>query len=92
MKKLMLIIAIGYPLGLIALAIGVMRQDAKLIFNEYYMAGTLAILPAFLMSLVVVIARSDQAPKLIWSTLLGLWVLLVTAGHLYGISFMARNF
>lgn len=91
MKGLMLLIAIAYPVGLAALAILLMRQDPKLIFDQYYMLGTLAIAPAFLLSLVVVIARRDTAPKVMWSVLLGLWILLVTAMHLWFISLMVQT-
>ncbi len=90
MKRLMLLIAIGYPVGLAAAAFLLMRQDPKLIFDQYYMLVTLAIAPAFLLSLVVVIARSDTAPKAIWSALLGLWVLVVTGLHLWFISLMVQ--
>ena len=91
MKALMWAIAIGYPVGLAALAILLMRRDANLIFDQYYMLGTLAIAPAFFLSLVVVIARSDNAPKLVWSTVLGFWVLIVTGLHLWFISLMVQT-
>lgn len=91
MRKSMWAIAIGYPVGLAVLAILLMRRDPNLIFDQYYMLSTLAIAPAFFLSLVVVIARSDPAPKLIWSTLLGLWVLIVTGLHLWFIALMVQT-
>ncbi|MEM7717896.1 MAG: hypothetical protein AAF222_01720 [Pseudomonadota bacterium] len=91
MKRLMWMIAIGYPLGLAALAYVLMRRDPYLIFGQYYMLATLAVAPAFFLSLVVVIARSDGAPKLSWSATLGFWVLIVTAVHLWFISLMAQT-
>lgn len=91
MKSLMWLIAIGYPVALAALAILLMRQDPKLIFDQYYMLGTLAIAPALLLSFVVVIARRDTAPKVMWSVLLGLWILVITALHLWFISLMVQT-
>lgn len=91
MKRLMALIAIGYPVGLAALAILLMRRDPNLIFDQYYMLGTLAIAPAFLLSLVVVISRRDTAPKTVWSALLGLWVLVVTGLHLWFIRLMVQT-
>lgn len=91
MNRWMWAIAIGYPLGLAALAVFVMRRDPALVFDEYYMMGTLAIAPAFFLSLVVIIARNDAAPKLIWTTLLGLWVLVVTGAHLWFMSVMMQT-
>lgn len=91
MKRLMWAIAIGYPVGLAAVAFLLMRRDVNLIFDQYYMLFTLAVAPAFFLSLVVVIARSDDAPKLIWSTLLGLWVLVVTGLHLWFIAIMVQT-
>ncbi len=91
MRKLMTVIAVGYPLGLTALAFFLMQQDPKLIFNQYYLLGTLVLLPAMLLSLVVVIARSDDAPKLSSVATLGLWVLIVTGLHLWFIGLMVRT-
>ncbi|MEO0917141.1 MAG: hypothetical protein AAFY31_09195 [Pseudomonadota bacterium] len=91
MKRMMWLIAIGYPLGLAILAFALMQRDPRLIFDQYYMLATLAIAPAFFLSLVVVIARSDGAPKLSWSATLGFWVLIVTALHLWFIGTMAQS-
>lgn len=90
MKRLMWSIAIGYPLALALAAFLLMRQDVRLIFDQYYMLITLAIAPAFFLSLVIVIARRETAPRLIWSTLLGLWVLVVTGLHLWFIAVMVQ--
>ena len=90
MKSLMWAIAIGYPVGLALLAFFLMRRDTNLIFDQYYLMGTLAIAPAFFLSLVVVIARSEGAPKLIWTSALGFWVLAITAAHLWFITLIAR--
>lgn len=91
MRRVLWAIAIGYPVGLAVLAIVLMRRDPALIFDQYYMLGTLAIAPAFFLSLVIVIARSENAPKLVWSTVLGFWVLIVTALHLWFIAIMAQT-
>lgn len=91
MRRMLWVIAIGYPLSLAVLAFVLMRRDPRLIFDQYYMLGTLAVAPAFFLSLVVVIARSDGAPKLSWSATLGFWVLIVTALHLWFISVMAQS-
>ncbi|MEM7752751.1 MAG: hypothetical protein AAF230_05000 [Pseudomonadota bacterium] len=88
MRTIMWAIAIGYPVGLAAVAVLLMRQDPKWIFDQYYMMITLAVLPAFFLSVIVVIARQEGAPNAAWSSLLGLWVLLVTGGHLWFIRLM----
>ena len=90
MTRLLLLIAVGYPVLLAALAIFLMRQDPKLVFDQYYMLGTLAIAPAFLLSLVVVIARAEGAPSVLFSASIGFWVLVVTAAHLWFTSVMVQ--
>lgn len=91
MRAIMWAIAIGYPVGLAAIAILLMRQDPMWIFDQYYMLVTLAIVPALLLSIVVIVARQPGAPRPAWASLLGLWVLVVTALHLWFISLMVQT-
>lgn len=91
MKKLMGLIALGYPVGLAGLIWFMMRQNPRSIFDQYYLLGTLVFLPATLLTFVVIIARSNNAPKISAAATLGLWVLIVTGAHLWFISLMART-
>ncbi|MCG6885455.1 MAG: hypothetical protein LJE62_17025 [Silicimonas sp.] len=91
MKALLALIAVGYPAGLVGTIILMMRRDPLSIFNQYYLLATLVLVPAFLLTLVVLIARNEMRPKLIWTAIVGFWVLAVTGAHLWFIGLMAQT-
>lgn len=91
MKALMWLMAIGYPAGLAAALYVMTNRDPFSIFNEYYMLATLVLIPALLLTLTVIVGRSDQSPGWTWVGTLGLWIVMVTGAHLYIIGALARS-
>ncbi|MEM6385902.1 MAG: hypothetical protein AAF718_06665 [Pseudomonadota bacterium] len=91
MTRALWAVALGYPLGLVALAYVLMRRDPDLLFDPYYMMGTIALAPAFCLSVVFVIGRGDPAPNRILTVLTGIWVLIVSGAHLWFVSLMVRT-
>ena len=80
MTRLIGQIALGYPVFVALAAFAVSRVAPGVFGGQAYFLVMLAVLPAFLMSLVFALARSGRGRVMsfVW---LGLWVLIVTVTH-----------
>ncbi len=80
MKRLIGVIALVYPVFVVLVAIVVSWVAPDVFGGQAYFLVMLAVLPAFLMSLVFVLARSGRGGVMSFAWL-GLWVLVVTVAH-----------
>lgn len=80
-KKLNILIAILYPVAVIAGFVLTIRIDNFAIFDPTYATLALVILPGLLILLVIGLAFTGRAPGRLWRVALIAWIVFVTYGH-----------
>lgn len=80
-KKLNILIAVLYPIAVIAGFALTIRIDNFAIFDPAYSTLALVIVPGLLVLLTIGLAFTGRAPGRLWRLALIAWIALVTYGH-----------
>ena len=91
MKRLPLLIAVGYPLILFGVLFIVARKDPFGIFDELYLLATGVVAPALATTVLVILWRRDDGPTLLKTLGLVGWVILVTLAHFWLVAEFAKG-
>lgn len=80
-RKINILIAVLYPVAVIAVFFLTMRADLFAVFDPLYMAVWLLLVPGILILLTIGLAFTGKAPGHLWRLALIVWIALVTFGH-----------
>jgi hypothetical protein len=80
-RKLNILIAVLYPVAVIAVFFLTMRSDQFAVFEPLYSAIWLLLVPGILILLTIGLAFTGKAPGHRWRLALIFWIALVTFGH-----------
>lgn len=91
MKRIILLIAVGYPLLLLSILALVASIDPFLVFDSLYTVSTGVIAPALATTFFVMLHRREGGPGLLKTLALIGWIITVTILHFWLIALIASG-
>ncbi len=89
MKRLPLLVGIGYPIVLFGILALVASRDAFAIFDDTYLMGTGVALPAVVLTVTFMVMRRTEGAFWVPAIVLGLWIAVVTFAHFWVVAQIA---